>query len=141
MKILFACLITFTFIACVPASSGESDLSTQTPIYWLTPLSDFELFVVSFARNFDEKFVNAYVVSNLVNIHEIKLDRKPYLETDGKPYQLTIIVSERANSVSSFLLMNEQDVIDLEFPKETLAFRLNAALTQALDAKYKRQVN
>lgn len=142
MKILLSCLIALTCVACVPISSTKSDLSTQTPIYWLATLPDFESFVVWFVRNFDQKFANTYVVSNLESIHEVKLGDKVYLDTDGKPYQLMVLVSQKTSSTSTFLLINEQDdgVSDLEFPKETLAFRLNTELTKALDGRFKRQL-
>ena len=127
--------------ACVPASSGKSDLSTQTPMYWLATLPDFEWFVVWFVKNFDQKFANTFVVSNLESIHEIKLGGKVYFDTDGKPYQLMVLVSAKTSSTSTFLLINEQDegVSDLEFPVGTLASRLNTELTKALDGRFKRQ--
>ena len=134
LKYIFGLLFCAVFLfACAPSSSGAS-----APIFWQTSLPAFESFVISFVENFDPKFVNATVLASLVNIHEIKLNTKAFLDTDGTPYRLTIVVSEKANATSSFLLINEEDINDAAFPAGTLAFRLNDELTNALDAKFKR---
>jgi hypothetical protein len=143
LKYVFGSLSLAMFLfACVPATKSP-ELATQTPIYWQTTLPDFEWFVVWFVRNFDEKFANTYVVSNLESIHEIKLGDKAYLDTDGKLYQLMVLVSQKTSTTSSFVLINEQDddLTELDFPVGTMAFRLNTELTKALDGRFKRLAN
>lgn len=142
-KYVFGSLfLAVCLFACAPGTKSP-ELALQTPIYWQTTLPDFEWYVVWFVRNFDEKFANTYVVSNLENIHEVKLGDNLFFDTDGKPYQLMVLVSQKTSTTSTFVLINEQDdgLTELEFPVGTLAFRLNTELIKALDGRFKRLVN
>ncbi len=149
MKILLTFFMTLTFVACAPASisSYEFSLPSEPQLFWAATPSTLESFVVSFAQQFDPKFANAFVASDLsvkgYSVHEITLNRNAYLDTDGKPYRLTIFVAWAANSSAetSFILMNEENASSLDFPANTLAFALNEALTKALDANFKRLSN
>jgi hypothetical protein len=131
--------------ACAPASisSYKFSLPSEPQLFWAASPSTLE----SFVQKFDPKFVNAFVSSDLsvkgYNVHEITLNRNAYFDTDGKPYRLTIFVAWAANSSAetSFILMNEENTSSLDFPANTLAFKLNTELTAALDAKFTRSSN
>ena len=138
--------ILLFFVSCAPASTSgyEFSLPSEPQLFWAATPSNLESFVVQFVRGFDPKFANAFVSSDLsvrgYNVHEITLNRDAYLDSDGKPYRLTIFVAWAASSSSatSFILMNEENTSSLDFPANTLAFGLNSELTKALDAQFKR---
>jgi hypothetical protein len=141
--------ILLFLVSCAPASisSYEFSLPSEPQLFWAASPSTLESFVVSFAQQFDPKFVGAFVASNLsvkgYNVHEVTLNRDAYLDTNGKPYRLTIFVAWAANSSAetSFILMNEENTSSLEFPVDSLAFALNKALTKALDVNFRRLSN
>jgi hypothetical protein len=141
--------ILFFLVSCAPASISSYDfaLNYEPQIFWAASPQVLESFVVSFVQKFDPKFVNAFVSSDLsrkqYSVHEITLNGNAFVDTDGKPYRLTIFVAWAANSSNetSFILMNEENTSSLEFPVGTLAFGLNTELTKALDANFKRQSN
>lgn len=149
VKIIFACLIAFTFVSCAPASNSSYDftLPTEPQTFWLASPQEFEAFVVSFVQKFDSKFENAFVSSDLsskqYNVHEVTLNRTAFTDLDNKPYRLTLFIAWAASSsnATSFVLMNEENVTVLDFSSGTLAFTLNAELTKALDVTFKRQTN
>ncbi len=143
-------LVLLLFLSsCVPNSISSYDfaLNYEPQVFWAASPQTLESFVVSFAQKFDSKLSNAFVASDLsstrYNVHEITLNRNAYLDSDGKPYRLTIFVAWAANSsdATSFILMNEENTSSLDFPGSILAFALNEALTKALDANFKRQSN
>jgi hypothetical protein len=148
MRFCIAFVLLF-LSACAPASISSYDfaLNYEPQVFWVASPANLESFVVSFAQQFDSKFSNAFVASDLsstrYNVHEITLNRNAYLDSDGKPYRLTIFVAWAASSseAASFILMNEENTSSLNFPAGTLAFGLNEALTKALDASFKRQSN
>jgi hypothetical protein len=136
-------------VSCAPASisSYEFSLPSDPQLFWVATPANLESFVVAFAQQFDPKFANTFVASDLsvkgYNVHEVTLNRDAYLDTDGKPYRLTIFVAwaTKMNDATSFILMNEENTSSLDFPANTLAFALNSELTKALDAKFKRLPN
>lgn len=145
-KSVFFAMLLFS---CAPSSNSsyDFDLPYVPQIFWTAAPQDFESFVVAFAQKFDPKFVNAFVASDLsvrqYQVHEITLNRSAFTDIDNKPYRLTLFIAwaTRSSDLTSFLLMNEENVNNLEFPVGTLAFGLNAEPTKALDAKFKRQAD
>jgi hypothetical protein len=138
--------ILLSLVSCAPASisSYEFSLPSDPQLFWTATPATLESFVVAFVQNFDPKFANAFVASDLsvknYSVHEVTLNRNAYFDTDGKPYRLTIFVAWTTNSSAetSFILMNEENTGSLDFPANTLAFALNTELIKALDAKFKR---
>ena len=145
-KSVFFAMLLFS---CAPSSNSsyDFDLPYTPQIFWAASPQDFESFVVSFVQNFDPKLMNAFVSSDLsvkqYSVHEITLNRNALIDMDNKLYRLTLFIAwtPTSSNATSFMLMNEENVAVLDFSSETLAFKLNAELTKALDAKFKRQPN
>lgn len=149
MKLLLMAFLAFSLFACAPSTSSSefdgTDISFIEQVFWTATRAEFETFILEFARQFDPKFRNAYRADDLSSrgyqILDLTLNSTIYTDTDNKPYRLTIFIGAPVSTTNlvSYLLMNEENVNSLEFAAGTLANRLNAELTKAIDAKFKRR--